>query len=83
MHRSISIDNISFSRNYDTSIKTTNVKSVTDSPIWVNLISSNSNTDEIEHNMLNSLVIPHYGFHFRPTDLTDKPHSQDYGSICK
>ena len=29
-----------------------------------------------DHSLLNSpIIIPRYGFHFRSTDLTDKPHS--------
>ena len=40
--------------------------------IWVKFISKNSNTHEIEHN--SPIIIPRYRFHFRSTDLTDKPH---------
>ena len=48
-------------------------------------INKNSDTLEIaDHSLLNSpIVIPRYGFHFRSTDLADKPHSYDSGSICK
>ena len=47
---SISIENISFSRNCD--IKITNAKSVTDATIWVMFISKNSDTLEIaEHSL--------------------------------
>ena len=72
---SISIENISFSRNCD--IKTTNAKSVTDHSIWVAFISKNSVTLEIaEHSLFNSpIIIRRFGFHFRSTDLADKPYS--------
>ena len=65
----------SFSRNCD--IKITNAKSVTDTTIWVMFIFKNSETLEIvEHSKFNSPnVIPRYGFHFRSTDLADKPNS--------
>ena len=50
----------------------------------VKFIAKSSNRLDIEHRVLNSpIIIPHYGFHFRLTDLTDKPDSQDSGSICK
>ena len=50
---SISIENISFSRNCD--IKITNAKSVTDATIWVMFISKNSDTLEIaEHSLFNA-----------------------------
>ena len=70
---SISIENISFSRNCD--IKTTNAKSITDDSFGVKFISKNSDTLEIvEHILFNSPIIIHcYGFHFRSTDLVDKP----------
>ena len=30
----------------------------------------------MEHSLLNSpIIIPHYGFHFRSTDLAEKPRS--------
>ena len=72
---SISIENISFSRNCD--IKITNAKSVTNASVWVMLISKNSDTLEMaEHNLFNiSIIIRRCGFHFRSTDLADKPHS--------
>ena len=73
MHGSISIENKSFSRNCD--IKTTNAKSVTDTSIWVMFISKNSDTLKIVYSLLNSpIIIPQYGFHFRSTDLPDKPY---------
>ena len=51
-------------------------KCVTDTSIWVKFISKNSNTLAIEHSLLNSpIVICRYGFHFRSTDLADKPNS--------
>ena len=82
MHGSISTENISFSINCD--IITTDEKSVTDASIWVMFISKNSDTLEIEISLLNSpIIIPRYGFHFRSTDISDKPHSYDCGSICK
>ena len=49
MHGSISIENISFSRNCD--IKQQNTKSVTGASIWVKFISKNSNTLEIMHSL--------------------------------
>ena len=72
---SIWLENISFSRNCD--IEITNAKSVTDAPIWVMFISKNSSRLEIAgHSLLNSpIIIPCCGFHFRSTDLADKPHS--------
>ena len=75
MHGSISIENISFSRNCD--IKTTNAKSIMDPSTWEMFISKNSNMLEIQrHSLLNSpIIIPRYGFHLRSTDLADKPHS--------
>ena len=57
-------------------LKQQNAKSVTDTSIWVKFISKNSNTSQIEHSLLYSpIIIPRYGFHFRSTDLADKPHS--------
>ena len=75
MRSCISIENISFSRNCD--IKITNVKSITDSSIWVMFISKYSDTLEIaEHSLFNSpIVIRRNAFHFRSTDLADIPHS--------
>ena len=71
MHGSISIENISFSRNCD--IKTTNAKSVADASLWVMFISKNS---DIQHSLFNSPIIsPRYQFHLRSTDLADQPHS--------
>ena len=56
-------------------IKTTNVKSAIDASIWVMFISKNRVTLEIEHSLFNSpIIIPRYGFHFRSTDLADKPY---------
>ena len=53
-----------------------NAKSVMDTSIWVNFISKNSNTLEIEHSLLYSpIIILRYGFHFRSTDRAYKPHS--------
>ena len=62
---SISIENISFSRNCD--IKITNAKSVTDASIWVMFISKNRDKLGIaEHSLFNSpMIILRYGFHFR------------------
>ena len=55
---SISIENISLSRNCD--IKTTNAKSVTDASIWLMFISENSDSLEIaEHSLFNSPIIIH------------------------
>ena len=71
MHGSILIENISLSRNCD--IKTTNTKSVTDASIWVMFIFKDSDTLEIENSLLNSptsIIIHHYGFHFRSTELS-------------
>ena len=44
-----------------------------------------SDTFEIaEHSLFNyPIVIRRDGFHFRSTDLADKPYSYDSGSICK
>ena len=80
---SILIENISFSRNCDINI--TNVKSATDASILVLFISKNSDTLEIaELSLFNSpIIICRFGFHFRSTDLADKPHSYDTGSFCK
>ena len=42
----------------------------------VKFIAKSSNRIDIEHSLLNSpIIIPHYGFHFRLTDLADKPDS--------
>ena len=70
----ISLENIFFSGNCD--IKTTNAKSVMDASIWVIFISKNSDTLEIaEDSLFNSpIIICHCGFHFRSTDLADKPY---------
>ena len=48
-------------------------------------ISKNSDTLEIvRHSLCNSpYIIRRCRFHFRSTDLADKPHSLDCGSICK
>ena len=75
IHGSISIENISFSRNRD--IKITIAKSVTDASIWVMFITKNSDTLEIEeHILFNSpIIIRRCGFHFKSTDLADKPNS--------
>ena len=79
MHGSILIENISF-----VILKQQNAKSIMDSSIWVKFISKNGNTLEIEHSLPNSpIIIPCYGFHFRSTDLPDKPHSKDSASLCK
>ena len=66
-----------FSKNFDISKKINkNPKSITDASIWVKPISKISNKLEIEHSLLKSpIIIPRYGFHFRSTDLADKPHS--------
>ena len=47
-----------------------------DTSLWVMFISKNSDTLEIaEHSLFNSLIILcRCGFHFRSTDLADKPH---------
>ena len=55
MQGSLSIENISFSRNCD--IKTTNAKSVPYASIWVMFISKISGTPEIEHCLLKSPII--------------------------
>ena len=50
-------------------------------------ISKNSDTIEFEiaeHSLFNPpIIIRRYGFHFRSTDLANKPHSKNCGSICK
>ena len=63
MRRTISIENISFTRNCD--IKITNAKSVTEASIWVMFISKNSDTLEIAENSLfnTPIIIPRCGFH--------------------
>ena len=82
MRGCISIENISFTRNCDTEI--TNAKSVTDASIWVMFIHKISGTLEIaEHSLLNSSIIIRRGLYFRSTDLADKSHSWDSGSIYK
>ena len=82
MHGSILIKNISFSRSCD--IKTTKCKEHHRRFYLGKVYSKNSNTLEIEHSLLNSpIIIPRYGFHFRSTDLPNKPHSNDSGSLCK
>ena len=56
--------------------KQQNAKRATDASILVMFFFKNSDTLEKEHRLLNSpIIIPHYGFHFRSTDLTDKLHS--------
>ena len=53
-----------------------NAKSVMGASIWVMFIYKNSYTLEIEHSLLNSpVIIPHYGFRFRSTEVADKPLS--------
>ena len=60
-------------------LKQQNAKSVKDASIWVKFIPKNSNTLEIEHSLLNSLIIiPRYGFHLRSTDLADNPHTSQF-----
>ena len=40
----------------------------------VKFISKNSNILEMVHSLINSpTIIPRYGFHFRSTDIADKP----------
>ena len=75
MHRSILIENISFSRYCD--IETTNAKSITEASTgtWVMFISKYSDILEIEHSHHSSLPTPHCGFHSMSTDLADKSHS--------
>ena len=75
MRGSISIETLLFSRNSD--IKITNAKSVTDASIWVMFFYKNSATLEIaQHSLFDSpIIIRSCGFHFRSTDLPDKPHS--------
>ena len=52
-------------------LKQQNVKRVTDALVSVKFIFKNSNMLLIEHSLLNSpIIIPHYGFHFRSTDLS-------------
>ena len=72
---SISIENISFSRNCD--IKITNANIVTDASIWVILTPLNNGTLEIaDHSLFDSpIIIRRCRFHFRSTDLADTPHS--------
>ena len=69
MHGSISIENISFPRNWD--IKITNANSVTDASVWAMFISANSDTLKIaKHSLFSSPInICRCGFHFRSTDL--------------
>ena len=44
--------------------------------IWVMFVYENSDTLERENSLLKSAIgILYYGFHFRSTDLSDKPHS--------
>ena len=51
-------------------------KSVMDPFISVIFNIKNCDTLEIaEHSLISPIVIPRYGFHFRSTDLVDKPHS--------
>ena len=75
MRGSISIENILFSRNCD--IEMTDGRSVTDASICVMFISKNSDTFEIaEHSLFNSpIIICRCEFHFKSTDLSDKPQS--------
>ena len=79
MRGSISMENISFSRNCDIRPITTNPKSVTDASIWAMFISKNSAMFEIaEYCLFNySLIIRRYGFHFQSTydiSLTNPIH---------
>ena len=47
-------------------------------------VYKNINTLEVEHSLLNSPVTKtRRGFHFRSSDLPDKPHSKDSGSLCR
>ena len=46
-------------------------------------ISKNSVKLEIKHSLLYSPFIIRYGFHFRSTNLADKPLSKDSRPICK
>ena len=63
-------------------LKQQNAKIITDASIWVKLISKNSNTLEIENSLLTSpTIISRYGFHLRSTDLDDKLHSYDSGTV--
>ena len=56
--------------------KQQNAKSFANASIYVKLISKNSNTLEIDHSQLNSIIIiPCDGFHYRSTDPADKLHS--------
>ena len=65
MRGSISIENISFSRNCD--IKITNAKIVTDASIWIMCISKDTDTLGIaEHSLfISPFIIRRCGFHFR------------------
>ena len=57
-------------------LKQQNVKSNMNTSVWVKFIFNNSNMLEMEHSLCNSpIIIPCYGFHFRSTDLSNKPHS--------
>ena len=77
LNESISIENISFSRNCD--IKITKCEERHRRFYLGAVISKNSNTLEIKHILLNSsITIPRYG---SLTDLADKTHSYDSGSI--
>ena len=51
--------------------------SVMDASIWVMFIPKNSDILEIaEHSLFNSpIIFRRCGFHFRSTDLADKPNS--------
>ena len=47
--------------------------------IYVMFFSKNSDMLEIENSLLNStIIIPRYGFRFRCSDLSDKPHDHDH-----
>ena len=71
MHRFISIENISFSRNCD--IKTTKCEESHRCFYLGKAYSRNSYTVEIEHSLLNSpIIISCYGLYFRSTDFADK-----------
>ena len=56
-------------------LKQQNAKGIMDASIWVMFVSKNSYTRALDQSsLLNSpIIIPRYGFHFRSTDLTDKP----------
>ena len=55
------------------------MRSVTDASVWLILMFISKNSDTLEIAKLSlfnyPIIIRCCGFHFRSTDLTDKPHS--------